>query len=156
MVETTIDKNIATQQSTLTDSTHSPIPLNLDYRQLRSGKIIQLNTSVYKKLQIQSIGTFTLSLHSSNLKQRKSTSILTKRIHPLPTPYATIPQIFQNDIWVFTSTNSLQPSKQILPNYKKRYKSNFNSPLPGRLVLDLQPMETNRTIKFSTITVIFY
>jgi dUTPase len=155
-IENITDKNITTQRSTHTNSIYSPDPLNLNYRHLRSGKTIQLNTSIYKSLQIQPEGTFTLSLYNSNLKQRKSASILTKRIYPLPTPYATISQILLNNIWVFPSTNSLQPSKQILPNYKKRYKSNFKSPLPGQMVLNIQPMNTDRTVKFSTITVIFY
>jgi hypothetical protein len=93
-------------------------------------------------------------------KHNFTKSVLKKPMRPFPTPYATFDQHFEDNTWQFSNNFSVDTASKIVPNYKKRIKSNFNSPLPGTLTLSLMDYDdkndVNRSLTFSKITVNFY
>jgi hypothetical protein len=127
-----------------------------DYRKLRSGKSIKLNTNLFTSCPPSKTATFKQSFDITPVRNKICTTILKRVVLPVPTPYATITQTYDNGLWLFNSKNFHNPPNEILPNYKKRYKSNFNSPLPGQLIIDLPPQDNKALVTFSTITVNFY
>ena len=79
-----------------------------------------------------------------------------KNHYPLPTPYATIIQSFSHNLWNFHNTSTSIYST-VLPNYKTRYKSSFQSKFPGTLKMKFPIDKTNhRTVQFTELTVHFF
>ena len=84
------------------------------------------------------------------------TKPILKNHYPQPTPYATINQSFSHDLWNFHNTTTSIYSA-VLPNYKTRYKSSFQSKFPGTLKMKFPIDKTNkRTVQFTELTVHFF
>lgn len=126
---------------------------------LRSGKSIKLNVTQLTKLQGQVVqaASFTPGSIPWFSSAKTTTPILRHTLRPIPTPYATIEQQLQNGIWTFHSSLHAEKIRDS-SCYKKRFKSSFQSPEPGTLMIDLEQSVNSRVkkVQFSKLIVHFY
>jgi hypothetical protein len=127
-------------------------------RKLRSGKTIILNNiHIQNQDNLKHIKTqFSKNYTANQNKKQGKHSILKHIPRPQPIPIMTKEQRWKHDIWNFTTLIKHRNSMDLL-NYKKRHKSNFQSPYTGTLKIDLETESNNESkIRFTTITVYFY
>jgi hypothetical protein len=141
-----------------TPNLESEIVQEKNIRKLRSGKTIFLNnihlwTQKYlKPIKAQFSRVYN---PTSNTKQNKY-SILKHIPRPEPISVLTKEQQWKNNNWTFNTIIKYRSSMNLI-NYKKRHKSNFQSPYTGTLKIDLETEpDYNSKVKFTTITVYFY
>jgi len=152
-----IDDNFASAENTDSAESKKTDILDSPFRQLRSGKIISINVHSLPKLCETD---FAYAKFSQQIKCQKPNSnqisILSSKIRPAPTPYASFDQNWNGECWIFSSTLLNTTVKETAPNYKTRYRSKFQSPIPGTLHIDLDYEPNHRKIKFTKIEVHFY
>jgi len=146
----------------LTDEPPRPKPIdklsNLHERTLRSGKVIRINThTLPSKIRSQVLSAF--FTYAAKTKKSNGTKYLyrpcmTASLTTPRTPYADYDQTMDDGCYFFNSSIRMVHPEN---HHKGPYKSNYNSPLPGYLVvtLDTEPDSSTR-VKFSTTTVKFY
>ena len=126
-------------------------------RTLRSGKVIRINLHTLPKAVSRKIKsacfTYTLSARQKCTQGKKRTCLTRSLVTPR-TPYADMLQHYEEDCYFFNTTiRTPRPENY----HKKPYKSSFNSPLPGFLILEMDADENKgKRVRFSTITVKFY
>jgi hypothetical protein len=139
-------------------SLKSEIVKEKNIRKLRSGKAIFLNNiHIWPQNTLKPIkAQFSRDYTSNNDKKQNKHSILKHIPRPEPIPVMTKEQRWKYDIWTFNTVIKYRNSMNLI-NYKKRHKSNFQSPYTGTLKIDLETEpDYNSKVKFTTITVYFY
>jgi dUTPase len=129
------------------------------FKILRSGKKIYINhLRLPHELAVNSVKWKDKHDLSLPLQSRITKTILKKPLYPAPTPYATITQVYLNDIWVHDTTLNCDKIRSPRKNYKTRYKSNYQSAMPGTLYVKIENDFTipKRTVQFTGVTVHFY
>jgi dUTPase len=125
---------------------------------LRSGKILNNNISIPIPFENTTKLEWNYYNKHSPVSDYPTKSILKPFFRPLPTPYASVDQMYCNNLWMYKSTFADHPNNLPLPNYKTRYKSSFQSKFPGTLTIKLNNdfNSDNRCVQFSELTVHFY
>ena len=146
----------------ITDEPLRPKPIdklsNFHERTLRSGKVIRINThtlpSKIRSHVLSAFFTYAAKIKKSNGTKYLYRPCMTASLTTPRTPYADYDQTMDDGCYFFNSSIRMVHPEN---HHKGPYKSNYNSPLPGYLVvtLDTEPDSTTR-VKFSTTTVKFY
>jgi hypothetical protein len=124
-------------------------------RILRSGKKISINThTLPRKYRDEAIYSFWSYTYAQNSKKPKS-SCLTRSLVTKRTPNADMEQYFEDGIYLFYSNTRRIPRPE--DYYKSKYKSSFNSSLPGYLKIQIEAApEKAKKVRFDQILVKFY
>jgi hypothetical protein len=139
-------------------SLKSEIVKEKNIRKLRSGKSIFLNNiNIRKQDNLKPIkAQFSRNYISNNNNTKNKHSILKHIPRPEPIQVMTKEQRWKHDIWTYNTVIKYRNQMNLI-NYKKRHKSNFQSPYTGTLKVDLETEPNNKSkVKFTTITVYFY
>jgi hypothetical protein len=144
----------------LTEEQDNELTEPQNIRKLRNGKTIKLYhflTNQLKSTKIKKMifsGQKKVSIQSKPLKP-----ILSQIQRPPPSPHLELDQYWAEESWIFSSI--IRPNvNENIRNYKKRLKSNFQSPYTGTLEIDLDEDSeipcSKKKVTFSKITVNFY
>jgi hypothetical protein len=132
-----------------------PILSDQNERILRSGKKIKINThTLPQKYTSEAVYSYWSYTHKRDNVKKKSSN-LTRSLITQRTPYADMEQYFEEECYFFYSNTQRIPHPD--EYYKTKYKSSFNSPLPGYLTIQLgEDTDKPKKIKFDKIIVKFY
>jgi hypothetical protein len=125
-------------------------------RILRSGKVIKINTyTLPASVKNKSVAAYWSITNNNKKVHTKTKTILARTITVNRTPYADLEQYYAEDCYLFHSQTRKMPRPE---NYHKtKYKSSFQSPLPGYLTIQLdQSADTKKRVKFDKICIKFY
>jgi len=125
-------------------------------RILRSGKVIKINTyTLPASVKNKSVAAYWSITSNNKTANTKTKTILARTITVNRTPYADLEQYYAEDCYLFHSHTRKMPRPE---NYHKtKYKSSFQSPLPGYLTIQLDQSADNvKRVKFDKICIKFY